>query len=165
MAKKADIITFFNSTLTVVINIVKVKLCLNKILDNFYSAEVVDTSTAQTYTTAESNTYFPYSLRLNKQGGITKIDGTIANLSTLISSNQRIFEFKPSEYMPKEDSGAIGATVTAKGIAVDQANGNQILLQITNDVDGTYLEVVGTFPTNDTGKSYSIVSLTYNTKE
>lgn len=165
MSKKSEITTFFNTTLSVVIIISKIKLVLNKILDNFYSTEVTDDQATGTYTTAVSAVNFPYSIRLMKQGGVVHVYGYFENKSGVIDQNNRIFEFKDTEYMPKEDTGAISSNLAAKGLSMDKSNQNLVMLQIQKISGKTYLQVVGTIPPNDSGQNYSIISLTYNTKE
>ena len=165
MAKKADITTFFNTTLSVVIIITKIKSVVNKILDNFYGTEVSDDQTTQTYTTAVNGVSYPYAVRMNKQGGIVEVYGYLINSTGTLDENIRIFEFKDTEYMPKEDTGTISSNLTAKGLAMDKSNSNLLMLQIQKISGKTYLMVVGSIPPNNIGENYSIISLTYNTKE
>ena len=70
-----------------------------KLIDELYSALVVDNQTTQTYTT-KTGTAINYSFTLKKSGNQVIIKGTITNNGFTVLGAQNVCSWKNTEYKP-----------------------------------------------------------------
>lgn len=110
---KAQLISSVSSRFTVVVNIAKVLLGINDVINEGYSSPITDNSTSETYTT-QNTASITYGVQFNKAFRAIRANGSFTNTGSIsLPVGTEIFAFKTNEFKGSTSEFiGIGATYT-----------------------------------------------------
>lgn len=137
MATKANLITAIETQLTAIITQAKVRLASSLIVDNLYSTQINESSSAPSLTIIHNNDY-TYKLTFNKIGNMVFLSGRIRNETSSLFAGG-VLVISNLEYRPNSDIR------TSNGIAISTTG----VLSLPAIVNSSAIDFSITYQTND----------------